>query len=431
MRHTQFSIQFLSLLSTLILCVVESSAELSEPEKRIVAAVEHNNEAAIQFLKEVVNVNSGTMNLEGVKEVGMAFSEEFKKIGLDTRWVDMAEVNRAGHLFAETEGTQGKRLLLIGHLDTVFPIDSPFQKMELGEDGLWRGPGGNDMKGGNVIILYALKALQELGMLKDTQIIVAFTGDEESAGRPIEVSRKDLIDAAKRSDVALSFEFGGDGTKAVVARRGSSGWTLEVTGKRAHSSRIFSDEVGAGAIFEASRILNAFYEELSGEEYLTFNPGKILGGTTVDTSAGTAFGKGNVVAQTVVVSGGLRFMSEEQKESAREAMRKIVAQNLPHTSATISFRDSYPSMPPTAGNYALLETLNQVSLDLGQGEIKPFDPGLRGAADISFIAEYVDGLDALGALGDGAHSLDETVDLDRFDEQTKRAAILIYRLIQP
>ncbi len=411
-----------------------SAQKLSRAEKKLVSTIEKNNSEAIEFLEQVVNVNSGTLNTKGVKEVGMLFKGAFDGIGFDTRWISMpAELNRAGHLFAETKGTNGKKLLLIGHLDTVFEEDSPFQKFKRLNDSIAHAPGGNDMKGGDVIVLYALKALYENDLLDDAQIIVAFTGDEESTGKPLDISRKDLIDAAKRSDIALGFETSTGFNYATVARRGASGWKVEVTGKRAHSSGVFNERVGAGAIFEMSRILNAFYTEVRGEEYLTFNPGALLGGTFVDfdatTSKGTAFGKSNVVAQTAVVRGGLRFISEEQKENARAKMRAIVANNLPHTTATISFTDSYPSMGPTEGNKNLLQQLNVVSKDLGQGDVIGYDPGKRGAADTSFVAKYVDCLDGLGTMGSGAHTPQETVNLNTVEALTKRTAVLIYRLI--
>ena len=421
------------LLSFLLFVNLSFSQKSTKIEKKILKTVSANYIESVEFLKGVVNINSGTMNHEGVKKVGIVFQEAFDEIGFDTSWIDMAEVNRSGHLFAETNGDKGKKLLLIGHLDTVFEEDSPFQEFTMINDSIAHAPGGNDMKGGNVIILYALKALADNGLLKNSQIIVAYTGDEESSGKPLSVSRKDLVDAAKKSDIALGFETSTGFNYATVARRGSSGWKVEVDGKRAHSSGIFNERVGAGAIFELSRILNEFYNDVRGEEYLTFNPGVILGGTKIDfessLSKGNAFGKSNVVAQTAVVKGGLRFISEEQKENAREKMRVIVANNLPHTSAKISFTDSYPAMGPTEGNIGLLKILNQVSLDLGQGTVEAYDPGKRGAADTSFVAEYVDCLDGLGTMGNGAHTPQETVNLNTIEDLTKRTAILIYRLI--
>ncbi|MEH6408468.1 MAG: M20/M25/M40 family metallo-hydrolase, partial [Leeuwenhoekiella sp.] len=300
-------------------------------------------------------------------------------------------------------------------------------------DSVAKGPGANDMKGGDVIILYALKALKDANPLNDAQIIVALNGDEESAGKPISISRKPLVDAAKRSDVALCFETSTGYDKATVARRGSSGWKVEVTGKRAHSSGIFNEYTGAGANFELARIIYQFYTDVKGEELLTFNPGMMLGGTAINVDAeksrGEVFGKSNVVAQTAYADGGLRFISEEQKENARNKMREIVANNLPQTSAKITFTDSYPSMGPTDANYELLHELDQVSQDLGQPAVEAYDPGKRGAADISFVAQYLACLDGLGTMGSGAHTPEETVNLNTIEALTKRTAILIYRLI--
>ena len=380
-----------------------------------------------------MNINSGTLNLSGVKEVGDVFSDAFQEIGFNTQWIEMPEeMNRAGHLFASIDGNKGNKLLLIGHLDTVFEENSPFQTFERINDSIATGPGSNDMKGGDVVLLYALKALADLNLLKQANLTVALIGDEESTGKPLTISRKELIEAGKKADIALGFENATGFDNATIARRGASGWSVEVKGKRAHSSGVFNERVGAGAIFEMSRILNAFYEEVRGEEYLTFNPGTLLGGTFVDydkqTSAGEVFGKTNVVAQSAVVNGGLRFISEEQKENARSKMRAIVNQNLPQTSATITFQDSYPAMGPSEGNLAVLEILSEVSQDLGFGPVSAYDPSKRGAADISFVADYVDGLDGLGTMGNNAHTPQETVNLKTMNALIQRAALLIYRL---
>ena len=407
--------------------------KLNRTERKIVEKVKNFDNASLLFLEKVVNINSGTLNQNGVKEVGDLFDTAFQEIGFQTEWINMpAEMNRAGHLFASINGDKGKKLLLIGHLDTVFEENSPFQTFERINDSIAYGPGANDMKGGDVVVLYALKALADLNLLKRASITVAFTGDEESTGKPLSISRRALIEAGKKADIALGFENATGFDNATIARRGASGWSVEVKGIRAHSSGVFNERIGAGAIFEMSRILNEFYTEVRGEEYLTFNPGTLLGGTFIDydkqTSSGEVFGKTNVVAQTAIVNGGLRFISEEQKENARAKMRTIVSQNLPQTSASINFIDSYPAMGPTEGNQAVLEILSEVSQDLGFGPVTGYDPSKRGAADISFVADYVDGLDGLGTMGNYAHTPQETVNLKTMNALIQRAAILIYRV---
>lgn len=412
---------------------LKSQTFLSQIEKEIIKSVKENKEESIDFLEKVVNINSGTLNKIGVKKVGYEFKLAFDKIGFKTKWIDMPdEMNRAGHMFAFKNGSKGKKLLLIGHLDTVFEENSPFQTF-VRKDSIAFAPGGNDMKGGNVVALYALKALYQLNLLNDSTITIALIGDEESSGKPLSISRKDLIQAGKLSDIAIGFENSTGLNYATIARRGSSNWSVSTTGKRSHSSGIFSKEVGAGAIFEISRILNRFYEEVRGEKLLTFNPGVIMGGTIVNfdksKSEANVYGKTNVVAKTARVDGGLRFISEEQKERARKKMKKIVEQALPNTKSTILFEDSYPAMKPTDGNIKLLKLYSDVSVALNQGEVHAYDPLKRGAADISFVADYVDGIDGIGVMGEGAHTENETVNLNTLEDITIRTAIFIYRLI--
>jgi glutamate carboxypeptidase len=427
-------VRFTLALASVLLALQATGAELSADEQRMTQWIDAHAEEADALLAEVVNIGSGTMNHDGVRKVGRVLARELDGLGLETRWIDMPEeVNRAGHLFARKEG-EGKRFLLIGHLDTVFEADDPFQSFRRDGDVAY-GPGTDDMKSGDVVMVYALKALQAAGLLEDIPVVVAYSGDEEMAGEPLSISRRDLIEAGQWADIALGFESAiryDDTDWATIARRGSSDWKLLVNGKQAHSSGIFSDDVGAGAIFEAARILDAFYNEVRGEQYLTFNAGTIQGGTDVEyddqRNRGRTFGKTNVVPQTVIVHGGLRTISAEQLERARASMREVVSRNLPHTSATIEFTDHYPAMAPTDGNRRLQAELSRINEALGRGPMPALDPAKRGAADISFVAPYADCLAGLGALGEGGHTPDESLDLTTLPLAVKRAAILIHRL---
>jgi len=425
---------FSFITATILFSTTPALAEFNAEEQRMADWIDVHAEDAIALLAETVNIGSGTNNHEGVREVGRVMRRELDALGLETEWIDMPpEVNRAGHLFGRKDGT-GPKILMIGHLDTVFEADDAFQSFTR-EGDTGHGPGVDDMKSGNIIIVYALKALQEIGALDDVPVVVAYTGDEEKSGTPLSISRKDLIDAGRWADIALGFESAihyDDTDWATIARRSSSSWTLEVTGRQAHSSGIFGEKVGAGAIFEAARILDDFYDVVRGEEYLTFNAGTIQGGTEVEyddqENRGQTFGKTNVVPRKVIVSGGIRTISQEQLERTREKMRAVVENNHPHTSATIEFWDRYPSMAPTDGNARLQAVLSNINEDLGRGPMPTFDPSRRGAADISFVAPYTDGLAGLGALGSGGHTPNESLDLTSIPLAIKRAAILIYRL---
>jgi glutamate carboxypeptidase len=412
------------------------AAKLDATEVRIVKAVDPRNAEGLTLLEKLVNINSGTMNFAGVREVGGILRAELDKLGFETRWVDGAAFGRAGHLIAERTGT-GPRLLLIGHLDTVFEPSNHFQKWEKLSDSTVRGPGVIDMKGGDVIMLQAFKALAAAGVLRNMSITAVFSGDEESAGTPQDLARADLIAAAKKSQYAIGFEDGsGDPHTAVVSRRGAGSWTVTSTGIPAHSSQIFRSDIGDGAIFEAARVLQEFRTELSTQQYLTFNPGFAIGGTDVikDTtqSGGTALGKTNVVSREMIVKGDMRTLSPEQLASTKATMQAIVSRSLPHTTSSITFEDGYPPLAPTDGNRRLLSMYDGVSRALGLGAVVAVDPMRAGAADVSFAAPYIpSALDALGLAGWDDHTDKETADIRMLGPQTKRAAVLLYRLSKP
>jgi glutamate carboxypeptidase len=413
----------------------QAAPALSANEQQLVTFITAHNAEALSLLERVVNINSGTQNLAGVREVGRIFQQQLDALGFRTRWVDASGVKRAGHLVAEHPGP-GRRILLIGHLDTVFEPDSPFQKFERVDANTARGPGIIDMKGGDVIIVSALKALQAARLLDTMNLVVVMTGDEEAPGRPLSQARQALIAAAHGADVAIGFEDGAaDPKTAVTARRGTTGWELRVTGTPAHSSQIFRDEVGFGAIFEAARIVNGFRERMAGEAHLTFNPGVILGGTRVEfdaaPSSGTASGKTNVVAERAVVAGDLRTLSREQLERARKAMADVAAASLPRTKAELTFDEGYPPLAPTDGNAQLLALYDRASRDLGLGPVVAVSPDKAGAADVSFVAGEVKMiLDGVGLTGHDDHTPNETADLATLPTQTQRAAVLLTRLAQ-
>lgn len=411
-----------------------AAAALRPEERRMIATVDAERARHLALLERLVNQNSGSLNLPGVEAVGRAVRAELEPLGFAVRWVPMATTGRAGHLLA-TKAGRGKRMLLIGHLDTVFEPDSLFQRFERTGPDAATGPGVNDMKGGLVVMVAALRAMRAAGTLRDAAIEIVLTGDEEDTGSPITLARADLLAAGRRADVALDFEglAQEDGRDmGSIARRGSASWELRTTGATGHSSRIFGPERGDGAIYELSRILAAFRQELP-EPNLTFNVGLVAGGVTADLDAdkirATVTGKTNIVPAVAIARGDMRTLTGEQLRRVRTKMQAIVARHLPRTGAEIVFdEEGYPPMAPTAGSRAFLARLNAVNADLGLPPMAELDPLKRGAGDIGFIAEDVDGLVGMGAAGEGAHAVGETVDLPSLDRQAKRAAILMSRL---
>ena len=409
-------------------------AEPPASAQRLRDAIEADQPHAIALLERLVNQNSGTLNLPGVTAVGEMVRAELEPLGFEVQWIDMRATGRAGHLVAAHKGNgRGKRVLMIGHLDTVFEPDSPFQRFVRDGDSA-TGPGIGDDKGGVVIIIAALRAMHAAGTLRDADIKVVLTGDEESAGTPLDAARADLVAAGKWADVALEYEgmiVDGGRDFATVARRGVVDWELTATGLTGHSSGVFGEGLGHGANYELVRILDAFRRELP-EPNLTFNVGLMLGGTPAkldaDGARGSAAGKTNIVAERAIARGDLRALAPEQEARARARMQAIVAQHLPKTSASLVFDDAYPPMAPTAGNRALLAMLNEVNADLGLPAMGEWDPAKRGAADSSFVAADVDVLAGLGAAGTGAHAEGERLDLTSIPRQAMRSAALIGRL---
>jgi glutamate carboxypeptidase len=408
-------------------------AQAAGPERTMMATVEAEHGRHVDLLERLVNQNSGTLNADGVRAVGEMVRQELEPLGFEVRWIDMGETGRAGHLVA-THAGPGRNVLLIGHLDTVFETDSPFQRFAREGDRA-TGPGIGDDKGGVVVIVAALRAMQAAGTLDDANVTVVLTGDEERPGSPLEIARRDLIEAGRAADYALEFENLAveDGRDfGTVARRSSSSWTLTTTGRTGHSSGVFNDALGYGAIYEMARILDAFRRELP-EPNLTYNVGVIAGGTPAAIDAAgfrvTASGKTNIVAETAVARGDLRTLTPEQDARVRARMAAIVAEHLPRTDAELVFaEDGYPPMAPSEGSRALLARLNAVNRDLGLPEMAEYDPARRGAADSGFVAADVPTLAGLGVAGGGAHAEGEWVDLDSLVRQSQRAAVLISRL---
>ena len=425
----------LALALSLLAAPLPAAAELTRAERTMFATIDAEQERTLAMLEKWVNQNSGSLNIEGVTKVGEMLRAELEPLGFKVDWIDMKAAGRSGHIVARHKG-RGKRMLLIGHLDTVFEPDSPFQLWER-RGNLGIGPGSGDDKGGMAVMVAALRAMQAAGTLKGADISIVLTGDEEDGGDPIAVTRGPLIEAGKWADVALDFEglsqeLGPNGVRdmGAIARRSSDSWTLIASAPTGHSSGIFSD--GNGAIYELTRIIDAFRRELR-EDKLTYSVGLIGGGATAELDKDRirigATGKTNVIPSSAIARGDLRALSPEQIARTKERMQAIVAQHLPGTTAVLSFDPGgYPSMPPTAGNRALLARLNRVNADMGLEPMGETDPEKRGAGDIAFVAGDTDGLVGMGPAGAGSHAPGEQVDIASIFRQAKRAAILMSRL---
>lgn len=304
-------------LVLILICTTANliAQHLSAVEKKIIEAVNTNMPQTFSLLEQLVNINSGSMNVAGVHQSGELVRVQLDKLGFNTQWMIMPDsVKNAGHLIATIKGKKGKKLLLLAHLDTVFEPDMPSNPYRVIDDSTATGQGILDDKGGVTVILAALQALNKAGMLKDNTITVYLTGDEELGGIPVEATRADMIEKAKQHDIALSFEAGAL-DKITTGRRGADTYTLKTFGKQSHSSGVFSERGGYGAIYEATHILDSFRTVITKIPFLTSNPGTIAGGTTLIDSGDhmEIYGKDNIIASAATVVGDLRFLGEQQR----------------------------------------------------------------------------------------------------------------------
>ena len=411
---------------------------------RILSTIEERRPAALSLLEEIVNIDSFTTRFEGVKKVATVFVREFEALGLDTHWSDGAGYQRAGHLIARSRNQDRQELphvLLIGHLDTAVASFRPFSLSPDGHTAY--GTGVCDMKGGDVILVEALRALHSAEVLDRLRVTVYLAGDEEDTGSPLIQARREFQQIGDQADIAIGFE-GGDGDirNALIGRRGFSTWVLEVTGRRGHAGKVFTEEIGTGAALEMSRILHSFYQTLIQRPNITFNPGVVVAGTEIVQKSGSkpgqvqakhqryrVSGQPNTVTNVARVNGDLRALTPEDLEWAITQMQSIVKENLPGTSATLTVVESGPPFAPTAENEKLFQLYNEGSIALGESPVAAANPRFSGVADINFVAGRVTAaLDGIGIGGANEHREDEEADVSTLPLQTQRAALLLYRI---
>ena len=415
------------LIAALLCCVAAQALALDAKEKRIVRAVDARQAQALGLLAETVDIDSATENHAGVRKVGDVLARELARLGFETRWVDVpAEVGRAGHLVAVHRGTKGQRLLLIGHLDTVLEGER-FRR----DGNRAYGSGTADMKGGNVIIVEALRALHAAGALRDRQVTVVFTGDEEDPGAPVELSREALLAAGEQSDIALGFEGGLPGS-----RRDRAAWHRHVAA---------AGHRPAGALVGHLPREPGLRRHLRGGA----DPRPVPRGTAGTEPHVQPVGDPRRHDRDLRRGEqGRHGARQDQRDPARSpcdgrpavpvvgTIRRRPRENDGHrrreparNERAISFEQEYPSMAPTDANLRVLAVLDAVSRDLGAGPVIAQDPAERGAGDISFVCSgRLACLDGLGAMGDDVHAPGEYAEVDTLLTQTQRAALLFYRL---
>jgi glutamate carboxypeptidase len=341
------------------------------------------------LLKKMVRIQSGSHNKEGVDQVARLIQSMFRS---DTVSCQTLEQTRYGnHLIVRSlcKKPWNKQILLVGHMDTVFPHDTDFNWYREDTTHCY-GPGVIDMKGGLVVGIFALKALDSLGLLKENPITFIFNSDEE-IGSP---SSRELIKSeAQKSACAFVLECGGLDGEVVTGRKGNLSVKLDVFGKSGHAA--FSGKHKASAILELAHKIIDLESLNDHEKGITVNVGIIQGGMGPNT-----------VPEHALARIDFRFVEQKQENFLRQTISKIAAaQKTPHTHAGFEIVSSRPPMEQTQANRKLFQTVKTVAQRLGIPIREEFRSGV---SDANIIAEKgIPVLDGLGPIGAKDHSKDE------------------------
>ncbi|MFK7865074.1 MAG: M20 family metallopeptidase [Pseudohongiellaceae bacterium] len=400
-------------------------AAITPDEQAMIGWLDNEEEPMISLLETLTNVNSGTLNKAGVDETGRLLSQELAALGfgvstLPGDLIDMPScpgsdysIDVTDHVLAQKSGS-GKRLLLIGHMDTVFPPNSPFQRFSRSGDTMY-GPGVADMKGGMVVMIYALKALQEAGELDDLAITILLNSDEEIGSLS---SRKYIEEQAAKHDYGLVYESSG-ANNMVRSRKGLGQSRFVVNGRASHAGG--AHQLGRSAIKELAYKIVEIEQITDYESGVTVNVGVINGGEARNTVA--------PCAEALI---DLRYPTPEQGIAAAEQFERIFDSVLSYpvdsgeiTTSSMTNLHRPPKIP-TAESDELLDRTIAIGRLLGQ-TLGVTDSG--GGTDGSLTqAIGLPTLDSLGVSGTGAHSDREEARVSSLIERAKLSAVLIHRL---
>ena len=361
----------------------------------------------LQLLRRLVNIDSDTFNKPGVDEAGTILATELDKLGLQVRVVPQREVGN--HLLGYKPGTAGRDVLLVGHLDTVHLRGSALAHPFRIEGERAYGPGVYDMKGGLVVALFALKALQEKRPETWNRVGVrlVFNTDEETGS---DTSRELIAEQARSAAAACILEPARKGGEYVSERKGVGTFTLTVQGKSAHAGA--QPELGANSIAELATKVVALQGLNGSDAGFSVNVGVIRGGE-----------RANVVPALAECQIDVRVTAAAAMERAQAQLRRIAAAvSVPGTRAVLTGGFKHYPMTASPGQQALFRLLEKVGAEVGFA-VRQVATG--GASDGNTTSRYTPTLDGMGPRGDLAHSPDEYVEVDSLPERTKALARFI------
>ncbi len=368
--------------------------------------IRQQREEIVEYVRALALAESPTTVPESQAEVRRLLADGLELAGLSVRHLPGRATG--GHLFARPmERTRGGPLqLVLGHMDTVWPLgtlaDMPLEV----DDDVIRGPGTFDMKVGLAQAVFALRALRDLDVMPSVTPIVLLTSDEE-IGSP--ESERHIVRLAKHVERAFVPEPAlGPSGKLKTRRRGIAHFTLRVVGKEAHAG--LDPDSGASAILELSHVIQKLHALADRERGITVNVGVIEGGT-----------RSNVIAATSRAEVDVRVWNAEDARWIESAIRSLEP-TVPGTRVEVEGLVGRAPMERTRRNAVLWKAAESLATGLGI-ELEEGDSG--GGSDGNLTSLYTATLDGLGAVGDGAHARHEFAYIDPMLERTALLAQLL------
>ena len=386
--------------------------ENSDPIPSLKAWLDKRSHEMLDLLGRIVSVNSYTYNKAGVDRVATIIAQAAEDMGLTVETVPGGEYG--DHLVARTPacGRGGGQVLFCGHMDTVYPESLGFTGFRTEGDKAF-GPGVIDMKGGLVVGLYALRAMQELDLAPDLPAAFVFNSEEE-VGSP---SSAGLIRReAEKSLFALVFECSGINGEAATGRKGKATYIMDVRGRAGHAGA--ADGPKPSAVLELAEKIIALEALNDTERGVSVNVGQISGGTGP-----------NIVAAEATAMIDTRYMTRQDGKALAEAVAEIVEKPvIPGTECEISISSSRPAMEPSSANRAIFKIAEKQSKLLGTRIAEEFRGGV---SDANLIADAgIPVLDGLGPAGEHDHSPREYMVVSSLAERTALTALTTAEILK-
>ncbi len=361
----------------------------------------------LETLKTYVNLPSGSFDKALSTTLSEKISEDLSALGFE---VTAHEGALHGPTLVAAWGQGARKLMLMGHYDTVFPenISQPFQ---LVDDTRATGSGVTDMKGGIALMVHALKAVLPKVDAQAYSIVCVLNADEEVGSGE---SRGYILDNAKKSFAALSFEPGHDGAMT-IERKGVTCFEINATGIGGHAGADYKK--GGSAIQELLNKLQQIYALRDDSKDISVNIGVISGGTA-----------DNVLAHEAYARGEVRSYDPAEMDKLHQQLKAIcAAPGLPGAATVLTFKASHPPCKKTEASMQLFAVAKGIGKSLG---LSPYLLSTGGASDIAFAAQAnIPVLDGLGMEGGGVHTTEEYVNLEKVDIQLELAKQLLLKLL--